>query len=95
MKGYRPSSCRDAEVNLEIQARRAGSKIHNRKIIKRSFNRNYCTHAKLTDDEIRWVRANWNKGDGTLSIAAMSRKLNVRTATIAKICHGRAWKEIV
>ena len=96
MKGFRPSDHRDAEVSLEIQARRSGSKIHDRKPSHRPFNRKSCTKAKLSDDQIRWVRANWdgNGIGGDMGIVAMSRELNVNKATISQICHGQSWKEV-
>lgn len=96
MKAYRPSEHRDAEVSRDLQARRAGPRVHDRKLVQRPFNRKCCTKAKLSDDQIRWVRANWDQTNGgTLSIAEMGRRLNVTASAISQICNGHAWKEIV
>lgn len=94
MKAYRPSQHCDAEVSQKVQARRA-SKDRVRKSSGRVFDRKCCTNAKLTDDQIRWVRDHWdNNIGGGMTMAAMSRKLNISVSAISQICHGHAWKEV-
>lgn len=94
MKAYRPSNHRDAEVSQKVQASRA-SQARVRTASGRIFDRKSCTKAKLSDEQIRWVRANWNQApEGTLTIAEMARQLNVGPATVGQICRGNTWKEI-
>ncbi len=65
-----------------------------RKRKKGPINPNNRTKAKLTPDDIRWIRANVDKNGGTWTQKAIGEKYEIRRQTICHIVNWHTWTDI-
>ena len=85
MKGYRPSQHPDATGQP-----RAVKKVDGRK----NPHPNHNTRGKLTEEQVFWIRANWQGNNGKLNMQAMADKFGVRRQAISLICNRKTWRNI-
>ncbi|WNV47145.1 HNH endonuclease [Klebsiella phage fENko-Kae01] len=52
------------------------------------------TNSKLSDDDIKFIRANFKKCDPVYGGIPLAKRFGVYKSTIYKIVQGRAWKHI-
>ncbi|WP_410973951.1 NUMOD4 domain-containing protein [Bacillus pacificus] len=50
--------------------------------------------AKLTEDDVKWIRENYIKGHREYSLNALSKKFGVNETTIRDVIHFKTWKHI-
>lgn len=53
-----------------------------------------CASSKLTDDEVKYIKRHYKKGDRVYGVRPLARKFNVSHAAVTDIVKGRTWKHI-
>lgn len=60
----------------------------------RKERRGGVTTAKLSEDDVRWVRTNARRNGGKLTYAQMASHKHVSTSTIRSIVCGLIWRDV-
>ena len=59
----------------------------------RSAKRTNNARCKLTEDDVRYIKKNYRKGDKDFGASALSKKFGVASQTICAVVSGQNWKE--
>ena len=59
----------------------------------RSAKRTNNARCKLTEDDVRYIKKNYRKGDKDFGASALSKKFGVARQTICAVVSGQNWKE--